>query len=381
MGTSRDTEDGDPLAEDEVPLAEGGDPQAEAGDPRVEDEGPGAEGGDPQTEDGVPRAEEDGPWKSGLRRYFNGALKLFVLELHDLIDWSVEPVFHDKELQRLFPDSEAKGRIADLLVQVRLLSGPDAWVYFHVEVQGAPDVDFEERSFICFYRIYDRYRQQVVTLAILTDDVDRWRPDRFEMNVAGCRAEYRFLTVKLSDWRARTDELEASDNPFAPFVQAQVASRDTVGQPEGRLREKIRLVRSLHRRGLRGDDIREVSRLIDWLMGLPPALERTFLDDMHDYAEETKMDAYIPSWERIGREDGLKAGRLEGRQEGRQEGQLQGRQTALLDLLLERFGEESPEIADRIRRIQDGNQIRPLIGAALSVDSLEEFARRLPSDA
>ena len=54
-------------------------------------------------------------------------------------------------------------------------------------------------------------------------------------------------------------------------IQSRLAARDTARRPEGRLREKIRLVKSLHRRGIRGDDIREILRLIDWLLGLPLA--------------------------------------------------------------------------------------------------------------
>jgi hypothetical protein len=42
---------------------------------------------------------------------------------------------------------------------------------------------FPERMFIYSYRVCDRYRRPVVSLAVLCDDNPNWRPDNFGHNV------------------------------------------------------------------------------------------------------------------------------------------------------------------------------------------------------
>jgi len=49
-------------------------------------------------------------------------------------------------------------------------------VLIHIEVQGYPDADFEERMFIYYYCIFDKYKTKVVSLAILTDVNKKYRP-------------------------------------------------------------------------------------------------------------------------------------------------------------------------------------------------------------
>ena len=61
------------------------------------------------------------------------------------------------------------------------------------------------------------------------------------------------------------------------MVLAHLKARQTHGDPAGRHAWKVRLVRSLYERGFSPKDVRELFRLIDWLMELPPALNDVFL--------------------------------------------------------------------------------------------------------
>jgi len=65
------------------------------------------------------------------------------------------------------------------------------------------------------------------------------------------------------------------------------------------------VVRQLYRHGWERQRIIELFRVIDWLMRLPPELERRLLREIHAIEEERRMP-YVTSAERIGREDGLK---------------------------------------------------------------------------
>jgi hypothetical protein len=54
--------------------------------------------------------------------------------------------------------------------------GVEVWLLIHFEMQGKKEQAFPERMFIYAYRIYDRYRRPVISLAILCDDDPQWRP-------------------------------------------------------------------------------------------------------------------------------------------------------------------------------------------------------------
>jgi hypothetical protein len=79
--------------------------------------------------------------------------------------------------------------------------------------------------------------------------------------------------------------LYPADWPFAifkvltgeyPVVMAHLQNRATRRDPEGRLQGKLRLVRRLYERGYARQDILELFRFIDWVLTLPPGLERRF---------------------------------------------------------------------------------------------------------
>lgn len=77
-------------------------------------------------------------------------------------------------MYQLAVEAEVGRKLADTLVKVWLRTGAEVWVLIHVEVQGQRDPDFERRMFIYYYRIFDWYARQVISLAVLADTVRRW---------------------------------------------------------------------------------------------------------------------------------------------------------------------------------------------------------------
>jgi hypothetical protein len=71
-------------------------------------------------------------------------------------------------------------RHADKLVKVYLRDGSETWLLIHVEVQGKKESGFEERLYIYNYRIFDRFRKEVVTLALLADNSPHFRPETYK---------------------------------------------------------------------------------------------------------------------------------------------------------------------------------------------------------
>ena len=144
---------------------------------------------------------------------------------------------------------------------------------------------------------------------ILCDADEKWRPNSYGFSLPGTSLNFEFSTVKLLDYWARWEELEASQNPFAWVVMAHLKMQETKGDNSSRKVWKMRLVRGLHESGYDKTDILNVYRFIDWILNLPKPLENEFWQELKAYEEDRKMP-YITTGERIGYD----RGKLEERQ-------------------------------------------------------------------
>ena len=288
----------------------------------------------------------DSPWKEALEQALPEFLALFFPEAHAGIDWSRGHRFRDKELQQVVRDAELGRRYADKLAEVYTVDGAETWVLVHIEIQGQVDPRFAERMYVYHYRLFDRYRRDVVSLAVLTDAQGGFRPSGYERKRWGCSLRFRFPTVKLLDWRDRTAALEADRSPFALVALAQlqaVAHRSD----SARKSAKLRLIRFLYQRDYTREQILAWFRVLDWMLRLPEDLDLGFREELMAFEEETQMP-YVTSVERIGIQKGLQQGLEQGRQEGRQEGRKEGEAAILFRQITLKFGPPSEEVRARI---------------------------------
>jgi len=195
-------------------------------------------------------------------------------------------------------------RYTDKLFKVWRRDGEEAWVLVHIEVQSQEELGFAERMFVYNYRCFDRYRKPVISLAVLGDDRDAWRPHSYGYALGGCRMGLEFPIAKLLDYEAQWQRLEESRNPFAVMVMAHLKTKATTGEPQQRKQWKWVLVRGLFEQGYSRDDVVELFRLVDWMMGLPTDLEQEFRAALRQYQEERQMP-YITSVERLAKEEGV----------------------------------------------------------------------------
>jgi hypothetical protein len=293
----------------------------------------------------------DSPWKEALERYLPDFLALLFPQAHAGIDWSQGYEFLDKELQQVVRDAQLGRRLADKLVRVVDTAGQEDWLLIHLEVQGDPDAALAERLFVYNYRIFDRHRRPVISLAVLADERADWRPGQFGWRRWGCAVGIRFPSVKLLDYRARWAELEASANPFAVVVQAHLKTQETRNAPQARYRAKLALAKSLYRRGWARGDILELFRFIDWMLRLPEDLEEELWSEIQTF-ETVEHMPYVTSVERIGIRKGI--------QQGIQQG-LEQERLLLLRMARKRFG---PAVAEqstpRLERIEDAQKLEDL---------------------
>jgi hypothetical protein len=266
------------------------------------------------------RDQFDSPWKDILEAYFEDFMLFFFPQIHAEIDWSRGYDFLDQELSQVVRDAELGKRLADKLVKVWKLSGEETWVLVHIEIQNQKESQFGERMFVYYYRLRDKYDLPIVSLAILGDEQETWRPQPMTSELWGCNVRFEFPIVKLLDYVPRWEELEASQNPFAIVVMAHLKTKETRNDAVARKEWKFNLTRLLYERGFERQDILNLFLFIDWILELPEDLKRSFRDELEEYERERQMP-YVTSIEQMAEAKG------EARGEERQ------KQTIALNLL------------------------------------------------
>jgi hypothetical protein len=156
-------------------------------------------------------------WKGIIEDFFPDFLTFYYPEALAIFDFSKGYEFLDKELEQITLPSSSKHRIADKLVKVFTNEGVEQWVLIHIEVQGYEDDEFAERMFTYYYRICDKYKKNISALAIFTDDVPKFRPNRYEMSFIRTSLIYSYEIFKLSDFKPK--DFQSSNNPFAIVME------------------------------------------------------------------------------------------------------------------------------------------------------------------
>jgi DNA-directed RNA polymerase specialized sigma24 family protein len=125
---------------------------------------------------------------------------------------------------------------------------------------------------------------------------------------------------------------------------------ETRHDPRDRRAWKFRPVRGLYERGFRNEDVRQLFRVIDWLMELPPRLQEDFWQELEQYEEGRKVP-YVTSVER------------------------EGMFKLIKDLLRAKFGAEAEELLDPIHDLNDAEKYKTLNRVIASAATLDEVRR------
>lgn len=305
-----------------------------------------------------PDDQYDSPWKEAIEEYFPDCLAFFFPTIAADIEWSKGYEFLDKELEKVVRQALVTEQHVDKLVKVYRLSGEETWVLLHIDVQSQHETAFATRMFQYNYRLFDRYKQPVVTLVIYGDDLKKWRPKKYERQLWGFEIRMTFPTVKLLDYDL--EALEQSDNPFAIVVLAHRYTKATKHQPDERFAIKWRLTRMLYERGYNRKQVLSLYRYIDWLMALPPVLEQKLNQTIGEYEETNKMTFMIYR-ERKGYERGLERGLLQNARE------------TVVELLQVRFGELPETLVEAIMVLDERPRLKVLHRMAITIDSVAAF--------
>lgn len=302
----------------------------------------------------------DNPWKAAIERHFSSFLHFFFPAAHAEIDWTHPPLFLDQELYKVARDAKPEKRIVDKLAHVRRIDGEPAWVYIHLEIQGQQQENFARRMFVYHYRLYDRYEQPIASLALLTDDQPRWRPERFGYRSLGCELALNYPVAKLTDWVGSEEHLADDHNPFALLTLAHLATRATRRDPVARKEEKWQLLKHLYRKGWTPQEVQDFYQLLDWMMRLPKELEHQLRQDVNTLEGEITM-RYVTSFEKLAMEEGMAKGIEKGIQ--------QGQSRLLMRILARRFGALPPWAEAKLSQAS-AEELENWLDTALEADSL-----------
>jgi hypothetical protein len=304
------------------------------------------------------RDEYDNPWKEAISIYFQPFIELLFPDVNAIVDWTREYEFLDTVLQQVTRDDEIGERTADKLVKVWLKDGTETWILIHVEVQSQYQANFAERMYVYNSRIFGVYRQKVLSLAVLADDSPSWYPTQFEYNIGGSQVLLKFVVTKLLDYQQQWNTLEQSLNPFSAIIMAHLKTQGTRQKPEDRLQWKLRIIKGLYQQGYSREDIRELFRLIDWLMALPQPLDKSFQTEIKRFEEE-KIMPYVTSLERLGIEKTMREN--------------------IISILQVRFTTVPTDLVNATNQIQDINQLKNLLKQAVTIASLADFQQLINS--
>ncbi|WP_416350934.1 Rpn family recombination-promoting nuclease/putative transposase [Rivularia sp. UHCC 0363] len=275
------------------------------------------------------------------------------------MDWGRGYEFLEQELLQIVGEAEIGKRFVDKLVKVWKQNGEETWVLIHIEIQSQVDKEFAKRMYTYNYRIFDRYGKQVASFAVLGDTQESWRPKEYSYELWGSRASLQFPVIKLLDYEANWNQLEASENPFAVIVMAHLRTQASSQNPEARLQWKLGLIRRLYQKGYTRDKIIKLIQLLDWMMTLPKELEIACNKEIRQYEEQPMP--YITTFERFG--------------------MLENQRENIIEVLEVRFGEVPADLIAQINElgdIEDMSGLKQLHKQAVTINSLEEFGQILP---
>ncbi|MCR4411789.1 MAG: DUF4351 domain-containing protein [Thermoguttaceae bacterium] len=285
-------------------------------------------------------SDYDGAWKEALRQHFHPILGKYFPAMAAAIDWNHQPEWADKELGRVLGRSRQRPRSVDVLAKVRLRDGGEQWILLHLEIQSGRETGFEPRIARYNGGLFFIFEQRVATLVVLADLDEDWRPSEDVFRVADFESRLRFPVCKLID---KLDGPWRDDHSLpVQIARAQIEALRTATDPEGRYRAKWQLVRNLYGLGYNADEVRELFRLIDWMMHLREDLSQRFEQELTAFEESLNMP-YITSVERIAEARGEARGEAQGR--------VEGGATILLRQLVKLCGPLPQAIEDRVRRL------------------------------
>ena len=313
---------------------------------------------------GEPR-HDDLLWKDLLARFFVPMLRSVLPDLAHDIDDKRDVVFLDKELRRLArftrrpeggePDGN---RFVDLLADVPLRSGKNAWILLHAEVQGrGGNEDFPLRMHRYRGLLEGRYRRPVIALALLIEPLSKPQSSGiYHWEGYGTKVSYEFPVFRI--YEGDEEALKKSENPFDWAHLAGLRAWKSRGSEARKLDYLKEMLELLDERGWHHADKAQLLVFMEGVIHLTEDESSREYEEWESALEQAKEAGrmYVSIMERkgiekgrtegiqLGRTEGIQLGEARGIQRGRTEGIQLGRTETARNLL--RMGLDLTQIAE-----------------------------------
>ncbi|WP_339237112.1 Rpn family recombination-promoting nuclease/putative transposase [Oceanobacillus sp. FSL W7-1281] len=293
----------------------------------------------------------DGLWKNLIEELFQEFMEFFAPDLYPEIDFEKEVDFPNIELFQFVINSRKGRKYSDRLAKVTLKNGEEKYVFVHIEVQAIGEQDFAERMFKYFYRIYDKHKHPIYSIALLTDASHQHYEDTFRYSFYGTELTYLYNVYRF--YGKDKEKLKKSDNPFALAVLAGIYVSENSGRTEKddekRFQFKQQLISmALEKYSHRDTYLSALLYFIDYILQVPAELQEKLYESL-PIAENEKEEGKIMGMEKLrdtptfgrlfreieeeatkkGLEKGMKQGMKQGIEKGRQEGVEVGKEQGI----------------------------------------------------
>ncbi|GEN34020.1 hypothetical protein ADA01nite_14800 [Aneurinibacillus danicus] len=255
----------------------------------------------------------DALWKEVIEEFFQEFLHFFAPDVYAAVDFRKGYEFLEQELRTLFPDSKSEKKYTDKLAKLYLKSGEEKWILTHIEVQGSRDLDFSERMFRYFYRVYDKYDRKIFALALFSDESPSYKPAAYKYEFFDTTLTYTYRTYKIVE--QNEEELARSKNPFSMAVLAGLYVVKSKKDIDARYQFKINLIRLLLEKEWQREKIERLFVFIDGLLKLP--IEKSFEVELNKMVRKEGGSMGL-TWDRSNLADMYYSkGKMEGKAEGK----------------------------------------------------------------
>ncbi|MBD1921147.1 DUF4351 domain-containing protein [Microcoleus sp. FACHB-831] len=301
--------------------------------------------------------DHDRLFKELLTTFFVEFLELFFPDVVAYLERdSIE--FVDKEV---FTDVTAGERYeADLVVKAKF-QGQDSFFLIHIENQSRHELDFSQRMFRYFARLYEKFAIPVYPIAIFSYNRPKSQQPNFHQvgfpNKVVLQFNYDVIQLNRLNWR---DFLQ-HQNPVASALMAKMNI-----DPQERRQVKLECLRLLATLRLDAARMQLISGFIDTYLRLSREEElllRAEIASMEPVEQEVVMQI-VTSWMEEGIEQGLQRGKHE----------------AMLSLIMrqlpKRIGAVNPLLQERIGQLSL-TQLEDLAEALLDFSSVADLEAHL----
>ncbi|MDG5789893.1 transposase [Evansella sp. AB-P1] len=256
--------------------------------------------------------DHDRLFKELISTFFEEFMVLFFPEVHEQLDFTNTHFLS----QEIFTDvTDGDKHEVDLLVETKL-RGMDSLIIVHVESQASFQKQFNERMFIYFSRIFQKYRRKILPIAIFSYDTPKDEPNALAINfpfVQVLNFNYLSIELKKKNWR----DYIRSENPVAAALLSKMGYNK-----DERIEVKKEFFRIIIRLEL--DRAREslLTGFFETYLKLTDDEEYQFQEEVKamDPKEAKKIMEVITSYERKGIEIGVEQGIEQGIEKGIEQG-------------------------------------------------------------